>query len=350
MTHIDYKSAGVDIDAGNEAVRRIKNAVTRTHRPEVLAGIGSFGAFFDLSGIARDYRKPVLVQSIDGVGTKVTVAKMAGRYRNLGQDVVSACCNDIIVHGARPLTFLDYIANEKLDPEVVEEIVTGMADTCAENGISLIGGETAEMPSTYQPGEHDLVGVITGVVERDGVIDGSRVRPGEAIIGIASNGLHTNGYSLARKAFFEVAGHRIDDQPEGLDGTIGEVLLRPHLNYTRPVLNLLEQKKAISSIAHITGGGFIENLPRVLPDDIRAEIRDGLWPVPPVFEMIREITGLPPAEMYRTFNMGIGLTLICPEEQVETTIAIIRKSGPFQAARIGTTVDGPGDVAILPPS
>ncbi len=350
MSQIDYKSAGVDIDAGNEAVRRIRNAVTRTHRPEVLAGIGSFGAFFDLTDIARNYRKPVLVQSIDGVGTKVTVARMAGRFRNLGHDVVSACCNDIIVHGARPLTFLDYIANEKLDPAIVEELVSGMADACCENGISLVGGETAEMPSTYRPGEHDLVGVITGVVERDEVIDGQRVRPGEAIIGVFSNGLHTNGYSLARKAFFEIAGHGIDDQPTGLDGTLGEVLLRPHLNYTRPVLNLLEQKKDLSSIAHITGGGFIENLPRVLPPDVRAEIRDGLWPVPPVFELIREITGLPNEEMFRTFNMGIGLTLVCPADQVDNCIAVIRKSGPFQAVRIGTTVKGPGDVVILPPS
>ncbi|MGF1530687.1 MAG: phosphoribosylformylglycinamidine cyclo-ligase [Puniceicoccaceae bacterium] len=348
MPKLDYSAAGVDIDAGNRTVELIKQTVARTHRPQVLAGIGSFGSFFDLSALLQQYRRPVMVQSIDGVGTKVTVARMAQSYRSLGHDVVSACCNDIIVHGAAPLTFLDYIANQKLVPEVVAEIVSGMAEACLENGISLVGGETAEMPSTYQPSEHDLVGVITGVVEYEKIIDGRAVLPGQAVIGIHSSGLHTNGYSLARKVFFEVGNFSLETVLPELGAPLGEVLLRPHLNYTRPIHALLEKDFPITSIAHITGGGLLENIPRVLPPQTRVELDLSSWQVPPVFQLIGQLAQLEPSDLFRTFNMGIGMTVICPPETAPSAISAIENSGPFTASLIGKTASGNREVRLLP--
>ena len=228
MSKTDYKSSGVDIDAGNEAVNRIGPLVKTTFGPEVLTGLGSFGSMVDLGPALKDYRHPILIQSIDGVGTKVSVARRAGKYFNLGIDVVSATTNDILVHGARPVSFLDYIANEKLDPGIVEEIVAGMVENCRANGIPLVGGETAEMPSTYLPGEHDVVGCVTGLVEKDRIINGASIAPGDAVIGLPSSGLHTNGFSLARKVFFEIAKMTTEDYVEDLGESVGDALLRPH--------------------------------------------------------------------------------------------------------------------------
>lgn len=238
MTAIDYKAAGVDIEAGNEAVKRIKKAVESTFSPQVLTGIGSFGAMYDLKSIVSDYRHPVLVQSIDGVGTKMMVAKKMQKFDTIGMDLVSATTNDIIVLGAKPLTLLDYIANDQLKPEVIEQIVLGMVKACKENGISLVGGETAEMPGTYLPGEHDLVGIITGVVEKDEAILGKDIAEGDVVMAFSSSGLHTNGYSLARKLLFDVAGYTVETPLKELEQTVGEALLMPHINYTRPVLHL----------------------------------------------------------------------------------------------------------------
>ncbi|MBV8803040.1 MAG: phosphoribosylformylglycinamidine cyclo-ligase, partial [Gammaproteobacteria bacterium] len=255
MTAIDYKSAGVDIHAGNEAVNRIKQSVESTFTKQVLTPLGSFGAMYDLQPIFQNYTHPVLVQSIDGVGTKTIVARMMNKFDTLGIDLVSATANDIIVLGAKPLTLLDYIANDTLQPNIIEQLVSGMVLACRENEISLIGGETAEMPGTYLPGEHDLAGVITGIVEKDKAILGNNIKPGDIVFAFASSGLHTNGYSLARKLCFNVANWSIDHYVPELQCTIGEALLKPHINYTRPILHLLNNNIPIKGMAHITGGG-----------------------------------------------------------------------------------------------
>ena len=255
MSKIDYKSAGVNIDAGNEAVARIKDNVKSTFTENVLTELGSFGSLFDLKPILEEYENPVLVQSIDGVGTKTIIARMMGKYDTIGIDLLSACANDIIVMGARPLTFLDYIANDKLKPEIVEEIVSGMVKTCKETGVSLVGGETAEMPDTYLPGEHDLVGVITGVVEKDKIITGDTIQPGDVVLGLPSSGLHTNGYSLARKLFFDAGEFDVNDTIPELEKTVGLTLLETHINYTNHVFSVLNQNINIKGVAHITGGG-----------------------------------------------------------------------------------------------
>src|SRR3990167_4658971 len=286
MTTIDYKTAGVDIAAGNEAVRRIKSAVESTFSKDVLTGIGSFGSMYDLKPLMEQYRHPVLVQSIDGVGTKMMVAKMMQQFDTIGIDLVPATTNDIIVLGAKPLTLLDYIANDKLKPDIVEKIVKGMADACRENGISLVGGETAEMPGTYLPGEHDLVGVITGVVEKDSAILGHDITPGDLVIAFPSSGLHTNGYSLARKLLFDTAHYTVDTRLPALSESVGETLLVPHINYTKPVLDMLAYGINIKGMAHITGGGLLENIPRILPADCAVEIRKSAWPALPIFDVL----------------------------------------------------------------
>lgn len=333
---IDYKSAGVDIDAGNEAVARIKDDVKSTFTPNVLTGLGSFGSLFDLSGIAREYQNPVLVQSIDGVGTKVIIARLMNDYSTIGVDLVSACANDILVMGAKPLTFLDYIANEKLDPAVVAEMVSGMTKACRETGVALVGGETAEMPDTYLAGEHDLVGIITGVVEKDRIITGASIRPGDVVLGLPSSGLHTNGYSLARKVFFDAAALSVNDTIPELEGlSVGQALLRPHINYTNPVMALLDAWISLNGIAHITGGGMLENIPRVLPEGCAVSIDTGTWPVLPVFRALQSLGKIEPREMYRTFNMGIGLVLIVPPEAVLAVKDLLRTlSLVFEIGRV----------------
>lgn len=345
MAKADYKSAGVDIDAGNEAVRRIGTLVQKTFNSSVLTGIGSFGSMVELTDLVRGYREPVLIQSIDGVGTKVTVARLAGRYRGLGYDVVSATFNDILVHGARPVSFLDYIANERLDPAVVEEIVDGMSENCAAHGIPLVGGETAEMPSTYLPGEHDVVGCVTGIVEKSAIINGARVEPGDAVLGVASNGLHTNGYSLARKLFFEIGGYGVDTHLDALGETVGEALLRTHLNYGPVVYGLTGSGFDVRALAHITGGGFLENIPRVLPAGCGVEIARGSWEIPPVFRVMAEIGELGETECLRTFNMGLGLVVILPEEQAAAALEKIAGAG-FTGYRLGMVVAGDRQVVV----
>ena len=323
MNPVNYKSAGVDIDAGNEAVQKIKNKIKTTFTPDVLTDIGSFGAMVDLKSVLKNYHHPILVQSIDGVGTKMIVARMMNKYDTIGIDLLSATCNDIIVHGARPLTFLDYIANDRLNPEVIDALVTGIVDACRNVGVPLIGGETAEMPDTYLPGEHDLVGVVTGVVERDQMITGKTIRPGDKVLGLASSGLHTNGYSLARKLFFDIGHFEVDSQHTDLEKSVGETLLEPHLNYTKPVLSLLERGVFIKGIAHITGGGFINNIPRILPGGNGVKIYKGSWPVLPVFEVLRELGQLDNREMFRTFNMGIGLIIVVASHVVDQVKEIL---------------------------
>lgn len=323
-TKIDYTAAGVNIDAGNEAVRRIKPVVQGTYTPAVLSELGGFGAFYDLAAIQREYRRPVLVQSIDGVGTKIAVARLMNKFDTVGQDLVSACCNDIVVSGARPLTLLDYIACDRLSPAVVAEIVSGLATACRAAGVALVGGETAEMPGTYRPGEYDLAGIVTGVAEHDRIITGAAIRPGDRLLGLASSGLHTNGYSLARKLLFESGGYTVDSRPAELEQTVGLTLLEPHLDYTVPILKLLAEDLPLHGMAHITGGGFIDNIPRVLPPDCAAEIATGRWPVPLIFGLLRRLGNLNDNDLYRTFNMGIGMALAVPpeaEEAVHTTLA-----------------------------
>lgn len=317
MTTISYKEAGVDVQAGNEAVMRMKSAVESTFSPNVLTELGGFGALYDLKDIVKQYEHPVLVQSIDGVGTKTVIARMMNQFDTIGIDVVSATANDIIVLGATPLTLLDYIANDKLNPDIVVQIVSGMALACRENGISLVGGETAEMPGIYLRGEHDVVGVVTGIVDRDKAILGRHITPGDVLLGLSSSGLHTNGFSLARKLFFDVAKIAIDAWHPELCQTVGEALLKPHLNYTRPILHLLQNGTDIKGMVHITGGGFIDNIPRVLPEGCAVEIDETRWDVPPIFRIMQTLGNLANEEMFRTFNMGIGFIIIVPEKELD---------------------------------
>ncbi len=342
MTSVDYKSAGVNITAGNEAVERIKDSVKSTHNKNVITGIGGFGSLFDLKPIVKDYQDPVLVQSIDGVGTKTIVARMMNKYNTIGIDLVSACCNDITVMGAKPLTFLDYIANDKLKPTVIEDIVSGIAQACAENDIALVGGETAEMPDTYLSGEHDVVGVISGIIDRAKIIDGSKIEVGDIVLGLPSTGLQTNGYSLARKIFFEVSKYGVDDKLKGLDKTVGESLLEPAYIYNSFIQILLDNGISINGMAHISGGGLVENIPRILPQNCSVEINKAAWPVLPVFEIMRNIGDVAEPEMYRTFNMGIGLVIILPASETEKVKALLKEK--ISVYEIGAVV--PGNKAV----
>mgnify|MGYP001303257453 FL=1 len=338
---IDYKSAGVDIDAGNEAVERIKKGVRSTFTTNVLTGLGSFGSLYDLKSILYDYENPVLVQSIDGVGTKAIIARKLGKFNTIGVDLLSACANDILVMGARPLTFLDYIANDKLMPDTIEEIVAGMVQACRDTGVSLVGGEMAEMPDTYLPGEHDLVGVITGVVEKDKIITGETIQPGDVVLGLPSSGLHTNGYSLARKLFFEIGGYDVNDTIPELEKSVGLTLLEPHINYTNHVFGVLDKEIGVKGIAHITGGGLVENIPRILPDGCDVEIHKESWPGVPIFNVMQSIGNVDENEMYRAFNMGIGMIIIAAPDQVNSIKKII------DVHEVGFVVAGGNQVNII---
>ena len=336
MGKIYYKSAGVNIDAGNEAVDRIKDKVESTFTPNVIAGLGSFGSLYDLKPILEAYNNPVMVQSIDGVGTKTIIARKMGKFDTIGIDLLSACANDILVMGARPLTFLDYIANDKLSPDIVEEIISGMVKACKDTGVSLVGGETAEMPDTYLPGEHDLVGVITGVVEKDKIITGESIKPGDVVLGLPSNGPHTNGYSFARKLFFDVGGYSVNDIIPELEKSVGLTLLKPHINYTNHVFAMLDAGVEVKGIAHITGGGLIENIPRILPDGCGVEIQKESWPALPVFGVMQSIGDVDEDEMYRAFNMGIGMVFIVNPADMDATINLM------ETYKIGTVISGKG--------
>ncbi len=344
MKKINYKSAGVDIDAGNQAVNKIKSKVRSTFSSDVLTGIGGFGSLYNLKKILAEYSEPIMVQSIDGVGTKTIIARKMKKYDTIGIDLLSAAANDILVMGAKPLTFLDYIANDKLDPDVVDQIVSGMVYACKETGVSLVGGETAEMPDTYLPGEHDLVGVITGVVDKKSIIDGSKIKNGDSIIGIQSSGLHTNGYSLARKLFFEIGKHNIDDEIPDLEKSVGLTLLEPHINYTNHIQSLINSNIEIKGIAHITGGGLIENIPRILPNTCTAKIDLDSWPILPVFKVMQSIGSIDDSEMFRAFNMGVGMILIVDtklEDRVIKKVSTLSK-----AFKIGNVVSGNREVII----
>ncbi|MDX1837563.1 phosphoribosylformylglycinamidine cyclo-ligase [Legionella taurinensis] len=347
MTSIDYKAAGVDVEAGNRAVRSIKAAVESTFSPRVLTGIGHFASMFDLKPLLEEYEHPVMVQSIDGVGTKMMVAKRMQKFDTIGMDLVSATTNDIIVLGAKPLTLLDYIANDKLDPAIVEQIVSGMVVACRENQISLVGGETAEMPGTYLPGEFDLVGVITGVVDKHKAITGKTICEGDSVVTFPSSGLHTNGYSLARKLFFGVLGLDVDSYHHDLGRTIGEELLTPHLNYTQPVHRILAQGLTIKGMAHITGGGLLENIPRILPPDCGVEIEKKRIPHLPVFDVMKQLSRLDDEQMFRTFNMGAGLVLILSPQDVSAVRDVLQKSYSLPVYEIGKVVRGPQQVTLL---
>ena len=320
---MDYKSAGVDINAGNKAVENIKKSVRSTFTTNVLTGLGGFGSLYDLKSIIDDYENPVLVQSIDGVGTKAIIARKLRKFNTIGVDLLSACANDILAMGARPLTFLDYIANDKLRPDIIEEMVNGMVDACLDTGVSLVGGETAEMPDTYLPGEHDLVGVITGVVEKNKIITGQAIHPSDVVLGLRSSGLHTNGYSLARKLFFEIGGYDVNDTIPELEKSIGLTLLEPHINYTNNIFSLLDKDIEVKGIAHITGGGLIENIPRILPDGCCVEIHKGSWPAVPIFNVMQSIGNVDENEMYHAFNMGIGMIIIAAPDQVNSIKKIV---------------------------
>ena len=320
---MDYKSAGVDINAGNKAVENIKKGVQSTFTTNVLTGLGGFGSLYDLKSIIDDYENPVLVQSIDGVGTKAIIARKLRKFNTIGVDLLSACANDILVMGARPLTFLDYIANDKLRPDIIEEMVNGMVDACLDTGVSLVGGETAEMPDTYLSGEHDLVGVITGVVEKNKIITGQAIHPSDVVLGLQSSGLHTNGYSLARKLFFEIGGYDVNDTIPELEKSVGLTLLEPHINYTNNIFSLLDKDIEVKGIAHITGGGLIENIPRILPDGCCVEIHKGSWPAVPIFNVMQSIGNVDENEMYRAFNMGIGMIIIAAPDQVNSIKKIV---------------------------
>jgi len=331
MEELTYKKAGVDIDEGDRFVSLISPLVKRTFRPEVLTDIGSFGALFKLD--LTKYRDPVLVSGTDGVGTKLKVAFMADKHDTVGIDLVAMCVNDILTLGAEPLFFLDYFATGRLSPEKASEVVRGIAAGCLEAGCALIGGETAEMPGFYQAGEYDLAGFAVGVVDRSEVVDGKAISEGDALVGIASSGIHSNGYSLARKVFFDLHKLEVSNRLPELDVTLGEELLRPTRIYVK-AYQALRGKVKVKGMAHITGGGIPGNLPRILPAGLGARVEEGSWRVPPVFELIRTMGNVPLDDMRRTFNMGIGYVVVVPEADAAAAVSLLRVIG-YEASVIG---------------
>ena len=334
-----YRDAGVDIDAGDELVHRIKPLVRSTFRPEVLTDLGGFGGLFGFQ--AGKYKEPVLVSGTDGVGTKLKIAFMMDKHDTVGIDLVAMCVNDIAVSGAEPLFFLDYFATGKLSVSKAQDVVAGIAEGCRQAGCALIGGETAEMPSFYPEGEYDLAGFAVGAVDRQKIIDGRHIVSGDAVIGLASTGLHSNGYSLARRVLFEQAKLTVSSHLSELDRSIGEVLLTPTRIYAKQILALVEQFP-IKGIAHITGGGITENLPRVLPRGAGARISRTAWAVPPIFEVMSRLGRVDREEMYRVFNMGIGLILVVPTDSVSGVLARISALGD-RGWQIGEIVSSTGE-------
>jgi phosphoribosylformylglycinamidine cyclo-ligase len=318
---MDYRQSGVDIESGDAVVRRIKNIARATFTPGVLSEVGAFGGMFRFP--ATKFADPVLISSADGVGTKLKVAFMSSVHDTVGADLVNHCVNDILVHGAEPLFFLDYLATGRLEPEVAEQIVSGMGRACRENACALIGGETAEMPGFYTAGEYDIAGFIVGVVEREQIVDGRNIKVGDRLIGLPSTGLHTNGYSLARGILFEKLGLRFDSLVPEVGDTVAGALLRIHRSYLTCVRPLLE-RRLVKGMAHITGGGIPLNLPRILPEGTSARIARGSWTVPPLFSFLQSAGDVPRDEMFRTFNMGIGLILVCAPDQAELAMRMLR--------------------------
>jgi phosphoribosylformylglycinamidine cyclo-ligase len=360
-----YARAGVDIDLGNKVKSALPRLLAATHRPGVLGKVGGFGGLFALD--VRKYRQPVLVSSVDGVGTKLKLAFAMDRHDTIGQDLVNHCVNDIAVLGAEPLFFLDYLGTGKLEPHVFEQIIRGFAKACAENRCALIGGETAQMPGFYQAGEYDLSGTIVGVVEKSRMLDGKAVRPGDAVIGLAASGLHTNGYSLARKIFFERMRLKPQTYVPELRNTIGDELLKVHVSYGPLVQKLLQKFNAapesakpsskpkprdtrdtcptIKALAHITGGGFVDNIPRVLPRNCDVIIRKGAWEMLPIFKLIQARGGVPDDELYQVFNMGVGMVILAAADQAGQVMKFIRTQ-KRQAWLIGQVVKGRGIVKV----
>ena len=341
---IRYKDAGVDIDAANQATEQIKKLARSTFNENVFSEIGGFGGMFN--GIFPDTREPVLVSSCDGVGTKLKVAFATGVHNTVSNDLVAHCVNDILVQGARPLFFLDYIATGKLDPDVVSQIVDGLAAGCRESNCALLGGETAEMPGLYSDGEYDLAGFIVGVVDRHRIINGARITEGDVVVGLPSAGLHTNGYSLARKLFFDAAGYKLDQNVPELGCTVAEELLKPHKSYLPALERLIEHEGVIKGLAHITGGGLVENIPRILPANVDVALKEGSWPVLPVFDLLRKIGDVPREDMLRTFNLGIGMVVIAGPKFLQFL------EDKFSCARqefyvIGEVVNGNGKVRFV---
>ncbi|MCV9949711.1 phosphoribosylformylglycinamidine cyclo-ligase [Paenibacillus sp. BT-177] len=331
-----YKNAGVDIAAGNEAVERMKKHVKRTFRPEVLTDLGGFGALF---GLNKDkYEEPVLVSGTDGVGTKLKLAFAMDRHDTIGIDAVAMCVNDIVVGGAEPLFFLDYLACDKVIPEKIEAIVAGIAEGCHQSGCALVGGETAEMPGMYSEGEYDIAGFTVGIVDKSKIINGSSIAPGDTVIGLASSGVHSNGFSLVRKLLLEQQGYDLHDEIEGLNGKLGDVLLEPTKIYVKSVLALLD-KVRVKGMAHITGGGFIENIPRVLPDHVNVDIQYGTWPILPIFQLMQEKGEISNKDMFTTFNMGIGMVIVVGAEHAQTALEVLKEQGEA-AYVIGKVTEG----------
>lgn len=339
-----YKAAGVDVEAGYEAVRLIKEHVKKTTIPGVLGGIGGFGGLFE---IPSGYKNPVLVSGTDGVGTKLRIAFLTDKHDTIGQDCVAMCVNDVACSGAKPLFFLDYLAVGKNRPERVAEIVKGVADGCVLAGCALVGGETAEMPGFYPVDEYDLAGFSVGIVEKDKITDGTRAKAGDALVGIASSGIHSNGYSLVRKLFDlngEGADKRVAQYSDELGKTIGEELLTPTKIYVKPLLKLIDEI-GINTVSHITGGGFIENVPRMLGDNLTAVIKKGTWDVLPVFDMMQKLGGLTERDMYNTFNMGIGMICAVDESKADAAVRTLEAAGE-KAYIIGELREGDGGVEI----
>ena len=334
---MDYKSSGVDIDAGNETVRRIKRLAKSTFTPGVLSEIGSFGGLFKLD--TSSMSEPVLVSSADGVGTKLKVAFMANEHRTIGVDLVNHCVNDILVQGAVPLFFLDYLATGKLSPDLAEQIVQGLARACQDNGCALLGGETAEMPGFYHDGEYDVAGFIVGMVDRPRLIDGKTIAAGDVLIGLPSSGLHTNGYSLARSIAFEELKLTIDSHVPDLGETIGQALLRPHRTYL-PVIKPLLGKSLIKGMAHITGGGITDNLPRVLPPGTAARVNRASWRVPAIFRWLGESGRVPEYDLRRALNMGIGMILVVGKNDVDAVRQGLLNAGEANSLIIGDIITG----------
>jgi phosphoribosylformylglycinamidine cyclo-ligase len=329
---MDYRQAGVDIDAGHEVVRRIRSLARSTHTDGVLSEIGSFGGLFRLN--AAGVQDPVLVASADGVGTKLKIAFMTGEHRTIGRDLVNHCVNDILVQGAEPLFFLDYLATGRLQPDVAVQIVEGLAAACQENGCALLGGETAEMPGFYADGEYDVAGFIVGAVARDRLIDGKQIIDGDVLIGLPSSGLHTNGYSLARRIAFDLAGLSHDARVPELGTTIGSALLVPHRSYLPSIRPLLSSRR-VKGMAHITGGGITDNLPRILPGGLYAEIDCRSWNVPPIFTWLQRTGNVPREDMFRAFNMGVGLIVACSAADAGPVVDALRAAGEPDVCRVG---------------
>ena len=340
MKTLTYKKAGVDIDEGERFVRRISPMVRKTFRPEVMTDIGSFGAFFGPD--FKKYKKPVLVSGTDGVGTKLKVAFMMDKHDTVGIDLVAMCVNDVLTSGAEPLFFLDYFATGKLDAAEAWNVIKGIVKGCKEANCSLIGGETAEMPGFYQEGEYDLSGFAVGIVDKAKIIDGSRIRAGDEIIGLASSGLHSNGYSLVRRLFFEMEGMKVDTYVPDLGTTLGRELLKPTRIYVK-AFNALKARVRIQGMAHITGGGIPGNVPRIFPEGVCAHIKSDSWPVPRIFSLMKKMGGVPEADMRRTFNMGIGYVVIVPKGSSTEAVALLKKAG-YKAFLIGNVEKGGKDV------